>query len=68
MNIKNYRQRKNNIKGSFSLNKKYLKNIKGENILLVDDIATTGSTLFECAKVLKQKNAKKVYGIVLARQ
>jgi len=67
MEIKNYCQRRNNIKGSFSLNKKYSKKIKGKNILLVDDIATTGSTLFECAKVLKQKNAKKVYGIVLAR-
>ena len=68
MEIKNYHQRKHNIKGSFSLNKEYSEKIKDKNILLVDDIATTGSTLFECAKVLKQKNANKVYGIVLARQ
>lgn len=37
-------------------------------ILLVDDIATTGSTLFECAKVLKQNGAKEVYAVVVARQ
>lgn len=68
MEIKSFHERKVNIKGSFSVDRKYLKEIKGKNILLVDDIATTGSTLFECAKILKQKNAGKVYGIVLARQ
>lgn len=68
MNIKNRKKRIDNIKGSFSINKKYYKKIKDKNILLVDDIATTGHTLFECARVLKQKNAKKVYGIVLARE
>lgn len=37
-------------------------------VLLVDDIATTGSTLFECAKVLKQNGAKEVFAVVVARQ
>jgi len=36
-------------------------------VLLVDDVATTLSTLQECALVLKQAGVKKVYGIVLAR-
>lgn len=35
-------------------------------ILLVDDVATTGTTLNECARVLKQHGAKKVFGVVLA--
>ena len=38
------------------------------NILLVDDIATTGATLNECARILKQSGAKKVFSVVLARQ
>jgi len=42
--------------------------LKNKEILLIDDIATTGATLNECAKVLKQNGAKKVFGIVLARQ
>lgn len=36
-------------------------------IWLVDDVATTTSTLTECATVLKHAGAKKVYGVVLAR-
>ncbi len=42
--------------------------LKNKIILLVDDIATTGSTLFECAKTLKQNGAKEVYAVVVARQ
>jgi len=38
-----------------------------KNILLIDDIATTGSTLNECSKVLKKAGAKHICGIVLAR-
>lgn len=36
-------------------------------VLLVDDVWTTGSTLSECAKVLKKAGVKKVWGLVLAR-
>ncbi|KKQ17250.1 MAG: Phosphoribosyltransferase [Berkelbacteria bacterium GW2011_GWA1_36_9] len=43
------------------------KNISGKIIILVDDITTTGTTLTECAKVLKGKGAKKVWGLVIAR-
>lgn len=44
------------------------KYITGKNILLVDDVATTGSTLFECARILKKAGAASVFGIVIARQ
>ncbi len=38
-----------------------------ENIILVDDVFTTGTTLNECAKVLKENGAKKVVGLTIAR-
>ncbi len=44
-----------NVKGAFSLDKSKINNIKGTKILLIDDIYTTGSTVLECAKVLKKE-------------
>lgn len=42
-------------------------NLDGANILLVDDVVTTGSTLNECAKILKQNGANNVWGLVVAK-
>jgi ComF family protein len=41
--------------------------LTGQNIILIDDIATTGSTLNECAKILKSNGAKEVWGLVAAK-
>ncbi len=68
MNIKNYRQRQSNLKNAFEISPNKKNKIYKKNILLVDDISTTGSTLFECAKELKKAGAKKVFGIIIARQ
>lgn len=56
--------RKLNIKDAFKVEDK--QQIKGKNILLVDDIYTTGSTLNECAIVLLKNGAKSVFAITLA--
>lgn len=66
--IKNKENRKVNTLNAFTIAKENLSFIKEKNIFLIDDIVTTGSTLAECAKELKKAGAKKVYGIVLARQ
>jgi len=59
-------ERKKNVKGSFDfIGEERL--IKGKTILLVDDVMTTGSTLNECARVLKEAGAKAVWGMVLAK-
>lgn len=72
MKIRNASERKNNIKGAFTIKKEDLKKnirlIKEKRIYLIDDVATTGNTLFECAKILKKAGAKEVYAIVIARQ
>lgn len=40
----------------------------GERIvIIVDDVATTGATLNECAKVLKTQNPREIWGFVVAR-
>ncbi|MCA9105509.1 MAG: ComF family protein [Planctomycetales bacterium] len=41
--------------------------LAGESILVVDDVMTTGATLAEVTRVLKQLGAKEVHAIVLAR-
>ncbi|MDD5463664.1 MAG: ComF family protein [Candidatus Moranbacteria bacterium] len=66
MKIRDHISRKQNIAGAFSLFPNA--EIKNKIVLLVDDIATTGSTLFECAKILKEAGASEVFAIVIARQ
>jgi len=58
-------KRLKNIEGAFSLKADSLK--PPENLILVDDIWTTGATMKEGAKILKQSGAKKIWGFVLAR-
>lgn len=57
--------RKENIKGAFALTKSELLNIKPE-VILVDDVITSGATMLEAANVLKRAGVKRVWGIALA--
>jgi competence protein ComFC len=56
-------KRKKMISGCFSWQGE---NLQGRRILLIDDVYTTGSTLNEAAKVLKENGAGKIWGMVLA--
>jgi ComF family protein len=53
-----------NLQNAFEINTK--QNIENKNILIVDDVITTGTTLEECARVLKKHGAHKVWGLALA--
>jgi len=56
--------RAKNVAGAFAV--RYRHNFTNRKICLVDDIKTTGATLNECAKTLKQAGASKVFALVLA--
>ncbi len=58
-------ERKDNLKGAFSLGKKA--KLAGDNILLVDDVYTTGATCGEAARLLLKSGANRVDVLVLAR-
>lgn len=56
-------QRQKNVQNAFLLTAP----VEGRKILLIDDVYTTGSTLQECARALKEKGASEVHGFTLAR-
>lgn len=61
------KERVENVKGIFSINPHYSSFSAPDSVILFDDVATTGSTLKEAAKVLKRAGAKKVWGLTIAR-
>lgn len=61
----NREDREKNIKGVYQLKNKQL--IENKKILLIDDIYTTGSTVNECSKILRQGNPKEIGILVLAK-
>jgi ComF family protein len=58
--------RHSNIVGSFKLDHNFLEDYN-KQIIIVDDVYTTGSTLEECARILKENGYKNVWGLVLIR-
>ncbi|MDP2736304.1 MAG: ComF family protein [bacterium] len=56
--------RQENIKDCFAWQGS---NLNKKNIILIDDVVTTGATLNECAKVLKAAGAGEIFGLVVAK-
>ena len=63
--IKKRDERAKNITGIFKVID--ADKISGKTILIVDDVATTGATLKECARVLKDSGASKILSFTLAQ-
>lgn len=61
----NRKKRIENIKGAFDILN--LEKVQGKNVLLFDDIYTTGSTANECSRVLKTARAKTVGILTIAK-
>ena len=58
-------ERMQNLRGAFRLRKKG--DVRNLRVLLIDDVLTTGSTLSECARVLKEAGAHSIYAATAAR-
>jgi ComF family protein len=58
-------ERRANVRGAFIYRGD---NVKGKNVLLVDDVATSGATMNSAASVIKSAGAAAVWGLALARE
>jgi predicted amidophosphoribosyltransferase len=58
-----YEKRRTNITGAFEC----IDDPSRLNVLLIDDVVTTGSTMSACAAPLKSQGAAKVWGLCCAR-
>jgi competence protein ComFC len=54
-----------NLRDAFALRKN--SEVRGKHLVLLDDVLTTGSTLNECALVLRAAGAESVRAITVAR-
>lgn len=54
-------EREKNVKDAFTLNRDVESKLKNKNVILVDDVITTGATVNECIKVLKTAGANKIF-------
>ncbi len=62
-------QRAANVRGAFALDERaLLEYSRAHSVLLLDDVATTGATLEECARILKKSGVAEVYALTLARR
>jgi len=63
--LPDWQARENNVRDAFLVNNP--EKIRGKNIILVDDVFTSGATLNEAVRVLKTTKAKKIIALVVAR-
>jgi len=66
--IKNRQQRFKNSEDIFEINKEHVNEIKNKNIILLDDVYTTGATINSAANILKQNGANKIVALCLAKE
>ncbi|OFW71273.1 MAG: hypothetical protein A2W02_01355 [Alphaproteobacteria bacterium RBG_16_64_48] len=60
-------QRRRNVRGAFKVDRARRGRIKGRNVVVIDDVITTGATAEACARALKRAGAARVDVLALAR-
>ncbi|HEY9223933.1 MAG TPA: phosphoribosyltransferase family protein, partial [Variovorax sp.] len=60
-------ERLRNLRGAFALEPLRTMAVHGRHVLLVDDVMTSGASVFTAAQVLKTAGAARVTALVLAR-
>ncbi|MEL6288813.1 MAG: phosphoribosyltransferase family protein, partial [Pseudomonadota bacterium] len=60
-------QRRSNVSGAFRVQPRYQAEIRDRNILLVDDVLTTGATIDAAARTLRRAGARRVNVVTVAR-
>lgn len=63
--LKDFEKRTKNISGCFKIKNPDF--IKGKNIVLIDDVFTSGATMDEAARILKKNSAGKIIALALAK-
>ena len=58
---KNSKERIKNVEGAYGVYKKHEKDVFGKTFIIIDDIVTTGSTLYECGTAVKNAGGKVIY-------
>lgn len=61
------KERQDNVRKAFRINEYHKNSITGKTIVLADDVYTTGSTVNECAKTLRDAGAAQVHVLTVAR-
>ncbi len=61
------KERENNVRGAFRVPKGFGIHIKGQHLVLIDDVYTTGATIRACARVLKRAGAARIDCLTFAR-
>jgi predicted amidophosphoribosyltransferase len=59
-------QRRRNVAGAFSVPGRRRAEVRGRNVLLIDDVVTTGATADACARTLRRAGAARVDVLALA--
>jgi ComF family protein len=61
------RQREANVRGAFAVDPLQAGRLRGRHLLIVDDVMTSGASLYAAARVLREAGADRVSALVLAR-
>ena len=57
--------RAENVSGAFTITRP--ETVRGKNVLLIDDVFTSGATMNEAVRVLKKNGVKKIFALVAAK-